>query len=1355
MNRDHGLEVPLIDRQRDARPTDNRSPFSQFLSSASPPHKYQVNYSMAKYLSFLDMIPFIKKINQATNATKVDDLPLPYHNFNIEAKVMTLDAEWNKEREKANPNLVWALYRTYKNAFFAAGVIMLFTFVGRLLSTLMLGKIIDVITRKDLGLEFDADILVGRTVLFAIIFCATNIINTHFWNHNIILAARVRLTITGLVYKKMQTIALSSLQEMNIGKVVNLLASDLNDIDSGFMHIWPVILSPFLIFLTAYFLWDYFGFYTIVSISGLIGSIFLSQYVSKLTQAPRVAKNAVTDERIKLTNEIVDCIRLLKMYSWEKAFKGIVEALRQKEFLALLKLNKIEILGRIVADMSVGVCAFVMFAFYTIQGGLLTPEKVYTSLMLLNFARLWCIMFPHQGRVFIVNAKVMKKRVEDILTIPDVVTNQEAENIASRKNSGYGMVMSQNQIQLYEKDETSKIKPIQLRDFTAYWSKKIEKPCLRNLNVSIRPGQITTVIGKIGSGKTSFLLSLLREIPLTTGQLFCEGRIAYVEQEPIIFSQTVKENILFGQEYDAELYQKVIRACNLHIDLKQLQDGENTVVGERGVTLSGGQKARVSLARALYSNSDIYLFDDPLSAVDSKVARHLWSYAIKSELLRDKIVILVTHHLTYAKEADHVIAFDEGRIEAEGTFKDLQTMNIDLLNIFTHENEEYGEDEAEKRKTTRRSTTVEVQQKEPAKEEKPKKFGEGTTLVNLQTYRDYLKATGNFRLWYTVVGLFVTAQIISILNTRFTGYWAYDQQTYFLENNESLDGFQNSWYLFWGFVLVTAQFALTYYKSVFLFTFAVNNNSVLHNQILTRITRSAVSFFDKTPIGTILNRFSSDLGILDKSIWFSASFLIESFLQILFGLATICTINFLVIIPSAIVMYLLVKVRDIFQKTSLESKRLDLTTKSPIYSQISATINGLLVIRVFQQGGRFLQNFMETIYINSRCFIFQQRIQRLFGMIQDMLAYVLTVCGIFLYIHVATTSDIDPGLFGLAIVLILDICNRSAPFIRLTLEMDLQMQSAQRVLDYTRLPEEAPEHKYGMDEHVQRQFSNQWPHRGEIVFNNVYMKYEQTFDHVLRGLNFVVKPGMKVGCVGRTGAGKSSLIQVLFRMVEIDDGAETGGYIKIDGVDIKEIGLEMLRKNLSIIPQTAAIFTGNIRRNLDPFGQFSDTAIWKALEEVKLKSYVERLEKQLDTDMTVSSTIFSAGQKQLICLARAMLRKSKIIVLDEATANVDIETDNFIQEKIDEVFADSTVFTVAHRLTTIAHYDKILVLDKGQVAEYEAPYLLLVNNEGDKRITNTEGIFAKMVTSAGESMSRRIFDIAYKKYFETNQPNLL
>jgi len=373
-------------------------------------------------------------------------------------------------------------------------------------------------------------------------------------------------------------------------------------------------------------------------------------------------------------------------------------------------------------------------------------------------------------------------------------------------------------------------------------------------------------------------------------------------------------------------------------------------------------------------------------------------------------------------------------------------------------------------------------------------------------------------------------------------------------------------------------------------------------------------------------------------------------------------------------------------------------------------------------------------------------------MIQDQLAYLLTVTGIFLYIQVAQTSDIDPGLFGLAIVLILDVCNRAAPLIRTTLEMDLNMQSAQRILNYTQLQEEAPERIAGMDEHVERTFKGQWPSRGEIRFNNVYMRYNKDLDYVLNGLNFVIKEGTKVGCVGRTGAGKSSLIQVLFRMVEIDDKED--GSIKIDGVNIKEIGLDLLRKNLSIIPQTAAIFTGNIRRNLDPFGEYSDARIWEVLDEVKLKTYVEKLEKKLDTDMTVSSTIFSAGQKQLICLARALLRKGKIVVLDEATANVDIETDNFIQAKINETFKGSTVFTVAHRLTTIAHYDKILVLDQGRVAEYDAPYNLMVRTEGDRRITNTDGIFAKMVLSTGDSMSRRIFDIAYKKYYHEDQEDL-
>ena len=317
------------------------------------------------------------------------------------------------------------------------------------------------------------------------------------------------------------------------------------------------------------------------------------------------------------------------------------------------------------------------------------------------------------------------------------------------------------------------------------------------------------------------------------------------------------------------------------------------------------------------------------------------------------------------------------------------------------------------------------------------------------------------------------------------------------------------------------------------------------------------------------------------------------------------------------------------------------------------------------------------------------------------------------------------------------------------------MQSAQRMLEYCQIESEAPENIPQADSLVETQFQGQWPRTGNIIFHNVFLRYRSELNYALNGLSFSIQGGTKIACVERTGAGKSSIIQALFRMVEIEDiyNGDTASYIKIDGVDIRTIGLHLLRKRLSIIPQTPVVFAGTIRRNLDPFEEYTDHALWNVLEEVNLKQYISRLENQLNTDMTVSASVFSAGQKQLICLARAILMKSKILILDEATANVDVETDDFIQKKIMEKFADCTVLTIAHRLITIAHYDKVIVMDKGKMVEFDTPYNLLVEKVGDERITKTDGIFVDMVRNTGKSMSQKIFEVSKKLIFSHESAN--
>ena len=414
-----------------------------------------------------------------------------------------------------------------------------------------------------------------------------------------------------------------------------------------------------------------------------------------------------------------------------------------------------------------------------------------------------------------------------------------------------------------------------------------------------------------------------------------------------------------------------------------------------------------------------------------------------------------------------------------------------------------------------------------------------------------------------------------------------------------------------------------------------------------------------------------------------------------------------------------------------------------MYSDISSTIHGLLIVRVFRQGGRFIQRFLNLIHNNSRAMGFQQRVQRLFGMLLDLWLYFLTISGIFLFIYISFSSLVDPGLFGFALSLLLEISNQASYFIKQGMVVDVSMQSCERVLKYTKLEEEAADTVPFTDAKLLKTESGRWPEKGEIIFKNVYMRYGTDLPFVLNGLSFHIKGGEKIGVVGRTGAGKSSIIQVLFRMFEIDPKYESE--ITIDGVNTRTIGLLTLRKSLSIIPQNAVIFAGTIRRNLDPLGEYNEEELWKCLEDVDLKKYVMSLEKKLDTDMTVSTSVFSAGQKQLICLARAILRHSQIILLDEATANVDHGTDKFIQDKINEKFKDCTVLTVAHRLTTIANYDRILVMDKGRVAEFDSPYHLLVEVEGDKEMTRKGGVFQSMVSNTGKDAAK-IFEIAYSKW---------
>jgi len=1192
---------------------------------------------------------------------------------------------------------------------------------ARLSYSIYMGKIISIITNNDLGDDSQRQELLRSSIILSVLilvsYCASN------WEYFLMFinAGKARLTITGLLYKKLNMISLTSLHEFKIGKAMNLIANDLNDVDNGASTVPTMIMCPYMITLGTYIMWEYFGPSCLIGLFSSIGFLVGQIYLSNKTGDPRKENKRLTDERVKYTNELIENIRLLKMYAWEKPFKENIENLREKEYKTFMKIVYIDALGRNLSIISAYLSILlVSIAFIYLGGGILSPDKIYASMIVLSFLSTGGLMYFHHGKTFLINFKLILGRVQEIMTIPEVSPDKTSLLLSA--------------------EPTAEV--VVFKDFTGYWNKMDTKsPCLKEINLALKPGTLTTVIGRIGSGKTTLLFSMLKELPLTRGTLETTGKIAYVEQEPIIFSGTIKENILFGKEYNEELYKKVLKACCLEKDMSLLVHGDLTLIGERGVNLSGGQKARLSVARAVYSESDIYLFDDPFAAVDSKVAREMFENGLRGELLKGKTLILVTHHLHFARDSDYVIVMNNGSIEAQGTFSELEMGNIELLNVFKgQQGEGNKKEEDQDDQTSGEIFNEDVKEGEKVIEEE-------TTSVSWSTYIRYLKTIGTFWDLLQVIFLFCGYQAVTIYYTRLIGAWATEHTKFVLENPETnpLDFGHHYHYIKIAGALLIVIYLLSYLKRVKFVHFILSTNSALHQKMIQSLLRSKILFFDVNPIGRILNRFATDLGILDKPNIMNAYDLIHGLLHSVSLLLTVCMINPMLFLASGFIIYGLYKIKQYFSQPMISSKKLELASRSPIFSTVSSTLGGLTIIRVYSMGNRFVNNFLDLLYNNSKAFLFLFKTSRLFAVTLDAGIRGIMILGIMLFTLVVIWYKLESALVGLSLLFLLQIGEETGYVIRQTLSVDMNMQSAQRMLEYCEIDSEGVHENKLADMKI---VEKRWPMEGQIEFNNVFLRYKSGLDYALNGLSFKVEGGCKVACVGRTGAGKSSIIQALFRMVEI----EKEGWISIDGMNIKEIGLNLLRSKLSIIPQTPVVFSGTIRRNLDPFAEYTDAELWNALEEVSLKKMIMRLEKGLETDMTVSSSVFSVGQKQLICLARVILMKSKVLILDEATANVDMETDEFIQRKIMEKFAECTVLTIAHRLITIANYDKVIVMDKGRMVEFDSPYELLVEKVGDERISRREGIFVDMVKNTGSRMAEKIFGIARNCYMRKLLP---
>ncbi|XP_044727746.1 ATP-binding cassette sub-family C member 4-like [Chrysoperla carnea] len=860
---------------------------------------------------------------------------------------------------------------------------------------------------------------------------------------------------------------------------------------------------------------------------------------------------------------------------------------------------------------------------------------------------------------------------------------------------------------------------IQITNYFASWipNQKI----LQNITTVIHSGEICSIIGPVGSGKSSFLNAILSEMHTDGGKLTISGTVSYSSQDPWLFSGSIRNNILFGLSYNENKYKDVIEACSLTKDLLQFPYGDQTIVGDKGASLSGGQRARINLARAIYRDADIYLLDDPLSAVDVNVGKHIFHECIE-KYLKGKTRVLVTHQIQHLQNVNHIIALQDGEIKSEGTYDELINYNADFkhylnkeicsqdekISVLPHKEQEQEQDTISDTSIASRT----INPKDPKKVENEKVE---TGKLEFKLFLYYIKAAGNMFEIMLFLFIMVGNQIFNNLTDFWMSYWSNLEDTQIFTDKSKIillkefgDKDLNKveyvkqenvltrtevMYVYALLILLVILTSIS--KALYFYKLCMRASINLHNKMFHSLLKAPMRFFDKNSIGRILNRFTKDVGAADELL---PSALVQGaqISSIVLGSSILISIlNPYLILPTLLLLFLFLKLQSIYLATAQDIKRLEGITRSPVFSHTSSSLSGLVTIRACKAEKLLKIEFDKHQDLHTSAWYLTIFCAISLGLCVDL------ICVIYITIVTSSFSTVGNSAFsgsevGLALSKSLALLFVVQYGIRQLCEIICQMTSIERILQYTKIETEGP-FKTAKDI-----LPKKWPNDGAIYFKNVFMKYDTDQPSILKNLNLEIQPGEKIGVVGRTGAGKSSLISSLFRLSIID------GDIIIDDVNIQLIGLKDLRSSIAIIPQQPVLFSATMRFNLDPFDQFPDHTLWNVLEDVKLKHCITRL----DFEIQSGGANFSIGQRQLICLARAILKQNKILVLDEATANVDPITDALIQRTIREKFRTCTVITIAHRLNTIMDSDKVLVMDAGQMVDFDHPRKLLENKNG-------------------------------------------
>ncbi|XP_031568469.1 multidrug resistance-associated protein 1-like [Actinia tenebrosa] len=1344
--------------------------------------------------------------------------------LNMETEEVAVTFPSSSEKNRYRPSLVKALVRVFLPFFSISILLKLVSDMLIFVQPQLLKVLIEHAEDKS-SPDWKGYVYVLAMVLVAII-------QYTFSQHSIhvmfVAGMRVGIAILGIVYSKALQLCNSSRNCSTAGEILNLMSVDSQRLVQLVYSLNQVWSTPLQVCIAIYFLYITMGASTLAGVAVLLLLIPINILVTRFQRRLQVKQLQYKDARVKLISEALSGVKVLKLYAWEESFIEKILEVRRQEIQYQKHSMYLTCTLFFFNSSAPMLVSLATFCVYTLSGNELTATKAFVAISLFNILRFPLSVF---SRVVgnIIQAQVSLARLNDFLNLEE----KDPENV------------------LHVMPEHVHAQAVHVENGTFSWEQN-GQPVLENINLNITSGSLVAVVGQVGCGKSSLLSALLGETEKLDGMVYVKGTTAYVPQQAWIQNATVQENVLFGKMMDTRRYKEVIRACALQPDLKVLPAGDLTEIGEKGINLSGGQKQRVSLARAVYFNADVYLLDDPLSAVDSHVGKHIFDKVLgPTGLIQDKTRILVTHRLQYLQHCDQIVVLQNGKISEIGTYNELvanQGAFAEFLNTYKNGNGNgngkgfagtagkheadsnvgktprssqakagantlklpgFKEVELSARKVTsfhhlnmsgshhdigqtrgsraksetnlatnlthrdplltrRRETRspqhhskasvprmvlsmeglvscpceadfasnvcdlgelesseddvvvsadakkVEVKEDEEEEEEgeeaddkskltrisprmrdEKKGLGRTTTVERAQTGRvkcsdvqAYSKAFGLVLFLVCLFLIFISEAFI--VSSRI---WLADWSTANITTTNTRDMY----------IGVYGGLGLSQAVALLLGGFLLSNGATrasrgLHNHLLLNVLRSPMSFFETTPLGRIVNRFSKDTYMIDDGI---PRTLMMFFRMCLGVVGTIFVISYSTPLFLACVVPLLglyIFVQRVYIGSSRQLRRIESVTRSPVYGHFFETITGTNVIRAYAQQKRFLLDHhykVDATHMANYPYICSNRWLGL--RLEFIGALILLFAALFAVLY---RDSLPAGLVGLSVAIALQITGVLTWLVRMSSELETNIVAVERVKEYSQTPTEAPWIIPGYRPPLE------WPQEGNIDVDGLGLRYRNGQPFVLHNVSCQIDGGEKVGIVGRTGAGKSTLSMALFRILECNMGK-----IIIDNIDISKIGLHDLRTRITIIPQDPILFSGTIRMNLDPFNHHDDEELWRVLEVVHLKSYVSGLQDGLQYTVQEGGDNLSVGQCQLVCLARALLRKSKILVLDEATAAIDMETDELIQQTIRTEFADQTVLTIAHRLNTIMDYDRIMVLEHGSVVEFDTPAALLTRKK--------------------------------------------